>query len=110
MASPLWIWILLAMEHLDLQNNDFLIEPDHFLKIDALDGYALMKALSLQRMVLGGSDGGVSTTILAALYPDSIQKLVIWGSNAYAMKHDIELFEKTSDVSDWSQQMEKQWR
>ena len=43
-----------------------------------------MKALSFKKFsVLGWSDGGVSATILAALYPDSVQKLVIWGSNAY---------------------------
>ena len=43
-----------------------------------------MKALSFKKFsVLGWSDGGVSATILAALYPDSVQKLVIWDSNAY---------------------------
>ena len=61
--------------------------PDHFLKIDALDGHALMQALSFKKFsVLGWSDGGVSAIILAALFPESVQKLVIWGSNAYHMK------------------------
>jgi valacyclovir hydrolase len=72
------------MGHLDLQNVKFLAEPDHFLKIDTLNGHALMKALSFKKfLVLGWSDGGVSATILAALHPESVQKLVVWGSTAY---------------------------
>ena len=86
--------------------REFPIEPDHFLKVDAMDGYSLMQGLSFEKFsVLGWSDGGVSATILAALYPESVQKLIIWGSNAYATKYDIELFEKTRDVRDWSQRM-----
>ena len=34
----------------------FLVEPDHFLKIDALDGHALLQALSFKKFsVLGWS-------------------------------------------------------
>ena len=86
--------------------REFLVEPDHFLKIDALDGHALMQALSFKKFsVLGWSDGGVSVIILAALFPESVQKLVVWGSNTYVTKDDINLFEKTRDVSNWSQRM-----
>ena len=31
---------------MDPLGYEFVIEPDHFLKMDALDGYALMQALS----------------------------------------------------------------
>ena len=86
--------------------REFLVKPDHFLKRDALDGHALMQALSFRKFsVLGWSDGGVSAIILAALFPESVKKLVIWGSNAYVTKDDIVLFEKTRDVSNWSQRM-----
>ena len=65
-----------------------------------------MKSLSFKKFsVLGWSDGGVSATILAALYPELVQSLVIWGSNAYVTYYDIELFEKTRDVSDKSPRM-----
>ena len=47
----------------------------------------------------------MSAIILAALFPESVQKLIIWGSNAYVTKDDIELFEKTRDVSNWSRRM-----
>ena len=84
----------------------FQIEPDHFLKLDAIDGHALMQALSFKKFsVLGWSDGGVSAIFLAALYPESVEKMIVWGSNAYVDKEDIELFEKTRDVSNWSQRM-----
>ena len=85
---------------------NFLIEPDHFLKIDALDGHALMQALSFKKFsILGWCNGGISAILLAALYPESVQRLIIWGSNAYVMKYDIEPFEKTRDVSTWGQQI-----
>ena len=87
--------------------RDFLVKPDdHFLKIDAMDGHTLMQALSFKKFsVLGWSDGGVSAIMLAALFPESVKKLVVWGSNAYVTKDDIVLFEKTRDVSNWSQRM-----
>ena len=86
--------------------RQFLVEPDHFLKMDAQDGHALMQSLSFKKYsILGWSDGGVSAIILAALFPESVEKLIIWGSNAYVTKEDIELFEKTRDISNWSQRM-----
>ena len=85
------------LEYFGRKGSVFTIVGMDPLEIDALDGYTLMK--SLWFAVLGWSDGGASTTILAAPYPELVQSLVIWGSNAYVMKYDIELFEKTRDVS-----------
>ena len=87
----------------------FHVKPDHFLKTDAVDGHELMQSLSFKSYsVLGWSDGGVSAIILAALYPESVEKMIVWGSNAYMTKDDIELFEKTRDVSNWGQRMREQ--
>ena len=84
----------------------FPVEPDHFLKLDAIDGHSLMQALSINKFsILGWCDGGVSAIILAALYPESVEKIVIWGSNAYVTKMDIEIFEQTRDVEKWSGRM-----
>ena len=89
--------------------RDFVIEPDHFLKIDALDGYALMKALSFKKFsIFGWCNGGVSAIILAALYPESVQKLVVWGTNAYIAKYDAEVREKIRNVSDWDQRIREE--
>ena len=84
----------------------FQVKPDHFLKIDAIDGHNVMQALSFKKFsILGWSDGGVSAIILAALFPESVENLVVWGANAYLTKDDIVLFEKTRDISNWSQRM-----
>ena len=89
--------------------REFPIEPDHFLKIDAMDGYALMQALSFKKFsVLGWCNGGVSATILAALYPESVENLVIWGSNAYIMKENVEMWENLRDIRDWNQRMREE--
>ena len=55
--------------------------------------------------VLGWSDGGNSAVILAALRPENVTKLVIWGANAYVSDKDQELYEgmrewKLQHVSD----------
>ena len=54
--------------------------------------------------VLGWSNGGVSATILAALYPELVKKS--FGAKVLPQRKDnIELFEKKRDayVSNWSQ-------
>ena len=85
--------------------RQFVIEPDHFLKMDALDGYALMQALSFKKFsIFGYCNGGVSAIILAALHPESVQKLVIWGSTAYVTKHDVEIWEKIRGINNLQNQ------
>lgn len=46
--------------------------------------------------LLGWSDGGNSSMILSARYPDSVDKLVVWGSNAYIIKEEIDSYESIS--------------
>lgn len=43
--------------------------------------------------LLGWSDGGISSMIAAAKYPDEVEKLVVWGSNAYVLPEEIETYE-----------------
>jgi valacyclovir hydrolase len=89
--------------------REFLVEPDHFFKMDALDGYALMQALSFEKFsIFGWCNGGVSAIILAALHPESVQKLVIWGTNAYITTYDVEVREKIRDVSGWNQRIREE--
>lgn len=87
-------------------NRHYQVIPEHFLKTDANDAGGLMKALGFSKFsILGWSDGGVSAIILAAHFPTNVHKLVVWGSNAYVSKEDLELFEKFRDVSNWSARM-----
>ena len=77
-----------------------------FYQRDAMDGAGVMEKLGFQKFsVLGWSDGGVSGIILAARFPERVQKLVVWGSNASVTKSDIELVEKTRDTNKWSPRM-----
>ncbi|XP_043244411.1 valacyclovir hydrolase-like isoform X2 [Amphibalanus amphitrite] len=80
--------------------------PPTFFKDDALAAAEVMKTLGYERYhVLGWSDGGNSAVILAALRPQSVTKLVIWGANAYVGDKDQELYEALRDIDKWSARM-----
>ncbi len=84
----------------------FKTSPLHFLEQDAIDGHNLMLEVGFTKYsVLGWSDGGVAAIHLASKYPDSVRKLVIWGANSFVSKEDIELFEKTRNIDNWSKKM-----
>ena len=77
-----------------------------FYRRDARDAAGVMTSLGFQKFsVLGWSDGGVSGIIAAAMFPSRVQKLVVWGSNAYVSDEDVELVEITRDVDQWSNRM-----
>ena len=77
-----------------------------FYRRDAEDAAGVMEKLGFRKFsVLGWSDGGVSGIILAARFPERVQKLVVWGSNAYVSETDIELVKKTRDIAQWSPRM-----
>ena len=80
--------------------------PDGFYERDARDGAGVMAALGLAEGgygVLGWSDGGNSAVHLAALYPDEVTKLVVWGANTCLNQGDIDAFNATRDVAtQWS--------
>lgn len=56
---------------------------------------------------MGWSDGGITALIAASKAVDHVEKLIIWGSNAYITKKDIELYEKIRDVEKWSLRMKQ---
>jgi valacyclovir hydrolase len=43
--------------------------------------------------MLGWSDGGITAMIAAAKYPERIDKLVIWGANAYVIDQEAKIYE-----------------
>lgn len=55
--------------------------------------------------LLGWSDGGITALILASKVVDQVDKLIVWGSNAYVTEKDIELYERIRDVHKWSPRM-----
>ena len=43
--------------------------------------------------------------ILAALAPEAVQNLVVWGSNSFVAKEDKEAAERVKDLNSWSDKM-----
>lgn len=86
--------------------RQFHLGAAHFLRKDAVHAHAAMKALGYDQFsVLGWSDGGVAALFLAAQFPESVRKMVVWGANAYVSDEDIEMFLAVRDVSRWSRSM-----
>ncbi|XP_026759759.2 valacyclovir hydrolase [Galleria mellonella] len=82
--------------------------PTDFYDKDADYAYEFMKAINLPKYsVLGWSDGGIVGMILAAKYPESVEKLVIWGSNSFILPNEIELYNNVKDISAWSKKMKE---
>ncbi|BFZ19701.1 hypothetical protein BsWGS_22740 [Bradybaena similaris] len=82
--------------------------PPMFYQRDADDVAAFMKALDIPRYsVLGWSDGGIIALILAASHPACVQRLVIWGANAYISNVDLELYKMVQNIDDWSTRMKQ---
>nr|XP_039258908.1 LOW QUALITY PROTEIN: valacyclovir hydrolase-like [Styela clava] len=82
--------------------------PVDFFYRDAHDAAGLMKNLGFAKYsLLGWSDGGNTAGIVAAKYPNNIDKLILWGSNSFITKEDMDLFEKVRDISRWSEAMRK---
>ncbi|XP_066578984.1 valacyclovir hydrolase isoform X2 [Amia ocellicauda] len=82
--------------------------PLDFFHRDAQDAVDLMQALQFKTFsFLGWSDGGITALIAAAKHPSVINKLVIWGSNAFVTEEDVKIYNGIRDVSLWSERMRK---
>ncbi|TRY88995.1 hypothetical protein DNTS_032294 [Danionella cerebrum] len=84
--------------------------PNNFFHRDAKDAVDLMQALGFKRFsLLGWSDGGITALIAAALNPKLVDKMVVWGANAYVSKEDVQIYqcEALRDVSVWSERMRR---
>lgn len=67
--------------------------PTDFLEIDAAFAHKLMHKLGFERYaVMGFSDGGITAIILAANYPQAVEKMIIWGVNAYATDDEVKMY------------------
>ncbi|GAB0100583.1 valacyclovir hydrolase-like [Sergentomyia squamirostris] len=73
---------------------------------DAIFAHKLMEGLSFGKYsILGWSDGGITGMIQAGKYPAAVERLVIWGANAYIAPEEIKIYESIRDVSRWSEKM-----
>lgn len=68
--------------------------------------YCSVQSLNINKYsLLGWSDGGITALIAASKAVDQVERLVVWGSNAYVTEKDLELYEKIRDVQKWSPRM-----
>uniref|UniRef100_A0A3P9CKE3 Biphenyl hydrolase like n=1 Tax=Maylandia zebra TaxID=106582 RepID=A0A3P9CKE3_9CICH len=64
---------------------------------DAKDAVDLMKTLGFGKFsLLGWSDGGITALVAAARNPDLINKMVVWGANAFVSQQDLKLYNGVS--------------
>lgn len=76
--------------------------PGYFQR-DAEMAFKLMQTLNLGKFsCLGWSDGGITALIMAGSRPADVEKLVVWGANAFVTQTDIDLYESIRDLSKWS--------
>lgn len=67
---------------------------ENFFETDALVAHIFMEKLHFDKFsVLGWSDGGIAAMLMAAKYPNAIDKLVIWGANAYILPEELDIYE-----------------
>lgn len=52
--------------------------------------------------LLGWSDGGITALIIAAANQTAVQKLIVFGSNAYICNEDRELLNRIRDLNKWN--------
>eukprot|EP00051_Salpingoeca_urceolata_P027757 m.483157 g.483157 ORF g.483157 m.483157 type:complete len:321 (-) comp22800_c0_seq1:37-999(-) len=77
-----------------------------FIQRDATDAQRLMEELGYDTYsVIGWSDGANSATILAANFPEQVNRLVVFGGNAFVDDDDLACYDRTADVSQWSPRM-----
>lgn len=91
--------------HTETEERSF---PPDFYYRDADDVVTLMQELNIPKYsLLGWSDGGNVAAIIAARYPDSVSKLVMWGSNSYVTPEEYESYKAVRDISLWSDKMKQ---
>jgi valacyclovir hydrolase len=79
------------------------VYPLHFYHRDASDMFALMDSLGHARFsIMGWSDGANIGTIMAALQPDRVERLVVFGGQSFLTSEDIATFKAIRRVEDWA--------
>lgn len=70
--------------------------PEDVFQRDAVLAHDLMKTLGYHKFsLIGWSDGGITSLLLASTYPESIHKMVVLGANAYIHPDEVKLYEGT---------------
>ncbi|OAD57074.1 Valacyclovir hydrolase [Eufriesea mexicana] len=80
--------------------------PDDFLQRDADWAYNLMKNLGYTKFsLIGWSDGGITSLMLASMFPDNVRKMVAVAANAYVTPEEVNIYKKFQNIDSWSEKM-----
>uniref|UniRef100_A0A1X7VFG4 AB hydrolase-1 domain-containing protein n=1 Tax=Amphimedon queenslandica TaxID=400682 RepID=A0A1X7VFG4_AMPQE len=86
-----------------LAPRTYSMTPEHHTKIDARDAHQVMKSLGYEEyFVLGWCGGGLSAIYLAALFPDAVKGLVVWGSRVRYTEYEVKITEAGRDLMTWN--------
>ncbi|XP_043498312.1 valacyclovir hydrolase [Polistes fuscatus] len=81
---------------------------DDFFQRDADYAFNLMKNLGYKKFsLIGWSDGGITSLILAAKNPDNVRKMVVFGANSYIIPEELKIYESIRNIDTWSDKMKK---
>lgn len=70
--------------------------PDDFFERDATHARNLMTLLGYERFsLIGWSDGGITSLILASKFPENVRKMVSHAANSYVTPEEIEIYKST---------------
>ncbi|XP_037787084.1 valacyclovir hydrolase-like [Penaeus monodon] len=84
-------------------NRDFNFDS---LRTDATMAAVMMKNLGYKKYsLLGWSDGGITAMLLAAGFTQHVEKMIIFGANAYITKEETEICKDLRDIDNWSPKM-----
>src|SRR5262249_18537011 len=77
--------------------------PLDFYHRDASDMFELMDRLDYERSsIIGWSDGANVGTIMAALQPRRVERLVVFGGQSFLTSEDIATFKAIRRIEDWA--------
>nr|XP_031845339.1 valacyclovir hydrolase isoform X2 [Nomia melanderi] len=80
--------------------------PDDFFERDATHARDLMILLGYQKFsLIGWSDGGITSLILASKFPENVRKLVSVAANSYVTPEEVEFYNKIRSIDTWSEKM-----
>lgn len=76
--------------------------PENFFRRDATWACNLMKTLGFNKFsLIGWSDGGITSLILAAVYPENVQKVIVIGANAYITPGEMEIYQSKLKIFEY---------
>ncbi|XP_015524269.2 valacyclovir hydrolase [Neodiprion lecontei] len=77
-----------------------------FLQQDAIYAKNLMCTLGYDNFsTIGWCNGGITSCFLAARYPESVQKMILIGTNSYILPEEITIYRGLKDLDAWTERM-----